>query len=66
MSEGTKNFLKLFGVIVALIIAYKIAMMVFHFAISVAVPILIVGGIAYGVYRYSGGKPLMGGRKTLP
>ncbi len=66
MSEGTKNILKLFGVVIALIIAYKIAMVVFHFALSVAIPILIVGGIAYGVYRYSGGKPLMGGRKTLP
>ena len=66
MSEGTKNFLKLFGVLIALFIAYKIAMVVFHLALTVAVPVLIIGGIGYGIYRYSGGKPLMGGRKTLP
>ena len=66
MSDGTKNILKLVGVIIALFIVYKLLIMVVHLAISVAVPVLIVGGIAYAIYHYSGGRALMGGKKTLP
>ena len=66
MSEGTKNILKLIGVVIACIIGYKLVMWALSMAISIAVPVLIIGGIAYGIYRFSGGKALMGGRKTLP
>ena len=66
MSDGTKNILKLVGVIIALFIVYKLLIMVVHLAISVAVPVLVIGGIGYAIYHYSGGRALMGGKKTLP
>lgn len=66
MSEGTKNILKLVGVVIALFLAYKLVMVVTGMLLKIVVPILIVGGVVYGVYRLSGGKALMGGRKTLP
>ena len=66
MSDGTKNFFKLVGVIIALFIVYRLLVMVVHLAFAIAIPVLVVGGIGYAVYRYSGGKALMGGKKTLP
>jgi hypothetical protein len=66
MSDGMKNFLKLIGVIIALFIVYRLLVLVVHLAISVAIPVLVIGGIGYAIYRYNGGRALMGGKKTLP
>ena len=66
MSDGTKNIFKLIGVLIAVFLGYKIVMWALHLAISIFIPIAIIGAIGYGVYRFSGGKALMGGRKTLP
>jgi hypothetical protein len=66
MSEGTKNIIKLIGVIIACYIGYRIVSTVVHFALGIAIPVVIVAGIGYAIYRFSGGKALMGGRKTLP
>ena len=66
MSEGTKNFLKLVGVVIACFIGYKLVMWALHMALSIAIPVAIVAAIGYGIYRMTGGKALMGGRKTLP
>lgn len=66
MSEGTKNVLKLIGVILAVIVAYKLLMFVVGKILAIAIPVAIFGGVVYVIYRASGGKPLMGGRRTLP
>ena len=66
MSEGTKNILKLLGVLIACYIGYRIVSYVAIMALKIAIPVLIVGGVGYAIYRASGGKALMGGRKTLP
>jgi predicted RND superfamily exporter protein len=66
MSEGTKNILKLIGVLIACYIGYRIVIYALHLALNIAIPVLIVGGIGYAIYRATGGKALMGGRKTLP
>jgi len=66
MSEGTKNIFKLIGVVIALFVAYKIVMWATFALIKIAIPVLIVGGIVYVIYRASGGKALTGGRRTLP
>lgn len=66
MSEGTKNILKLIGVILAVIVAYKLLMFVVGKILAIAIPVAILGGVVYVIYRASGGKPLMGGRRTLP
>ncbi len=66
MSEGTKNVLKLIGVILAVIVAYKLLMFVVGKILAIAIPVAILGGVVYVIYRASGGKPLMGGRRTLP
>jgi uncharacterized membrane protein len=67
MSDTTKNIWKLIGVVIALVIAYKLVMYSLGLLLKVAIPVLIVGGIVYGVYRLSGGKALTGsGRRTLP
>lgn len=66
MSEGTKNVLKLIGVILAVIVAYKLLMFVVGKILAIAIPVALLGGVVYVIYRASGGKPLMGGRRTLP
>jgi hypothetical protein len=66
MSEGTKNILKLIGVLIACYIGYQIVTYVAVLALKIAIPVLIVGGVGYMIYRASGGRALMGGRKTLP
>ncbi len=66
MSEGTKNVLKLIGVLVAAYIAYHLLIYLVGKILAIAIPVAILGGVVYVVYRASGGKPLMGGRRTLP
>lgn len=66
MSDTTKNILKLIGVVIALFVAYKLVMYGVALLLKVAIPVLIIGAVVYGVYRMSGGKALTGGRRTLP
>ena len=66
MSEGTKNILKLIGVLLAVFIAYKLVLIVTGMILKLLIPVAILGGVVYVIYRASGGKSLMGGRRTLP
>ncbi|MBI1333695.1 MAG: hypothetical protein JST12_10670 [Armatimonadetes bacterium] len=66
MSEGTRNILKLIGVILLIYVGYKLVLIATHMVLSLLIPVAILGGIGYVIYRAAGGKPLMGGRKTLP
>jgi predicted RND superfamily exporter protein len=66
MSNGNLNIWKIIGILILCFIGYKIVVGAVALAIKLAVPVLIVGGIGYMIYRSSTGKPLLGGRKTLP
>ena len=66
MSEGTKNILKLIGVLLAVFIAYKLVLIVTGMILKLLIPVAILGGVVYVIYRASGGKSLMGGRRTRP
>lgn len=66
MSEGTKNILKLIGIVIACFVAYRLVMIVTGMLLKLLIPVAILGGVVYLIYRASGGKSLMGGRRTLP
>jgi hypothetical protein len=64
------NVLRIILTVIAVVLGIKIALWVVSAALAlvfkIAIPVLILGGIAYVVYSASGGKSLLGGRKTLP
>jgi hypothetical protein len=66
MSESTRTALKILGMLIVGYIAWKIVVALTFMALKIAVPVLVLGGIAYVVYQASNGKSLTGGRKTLP
>jgi hypothetical protein len=61
------------GVVLGIIAAYIVLHVVmgliaslFHFVVFVALPIVIVAGIGYGLYRVFAPRALGGGRRILP
>jgi hypothetical protein len=66
MNSTTRNILNIAGVILGIWIALKIVSFVTVLLFKIAIPVLILGGIGYAIYRTNGGRALMGGRKTLP
>ncbi len=66
MSESTKTILKFIGYALLIYFGYKIVVATTILILKLLVPIAIVGGVGYLIYRSSGGKALTGGRKTLP
>jgi hypothetical protein len=66
MSTTTKNIL-LF--ILAIVVGGWVLKLVVHtvqFLLAIAIPVLVIGGIAYAAYTLFGRKALGGGRRTLP
>lgn len=61
---STKNWFMIIGAIIVAFIAFKVVGWIF----SLLLPLLIVGGAAYLVYRVANKQPILpGGRKrTLP
>lgn len=61
---------KIILIAIAALVALNIALMILKVAVllvfKIAIPVLILGGIAYVAYNYFNGKALMGGRRTLP
>jgi hypothetical protein len=51
--------------IVGGIIAYKVLIGLLGFVMNAIVPIAVLAGIGYVLYRANGGRALMGGKKTL-
>lgn len=67
MSNTTKKVLLfVIGAIVGYWILSFVVGTVLSLLFSVVIPVLVIAGIAYGVYRLMGRKALGGGRKTLP
>ncbi len=67
MSSTTKNILILLACIVAGFFILKIVVGAAVWALGLAVPVLVVGGILYVLYLTVGRKALGGGgRRTLP
>lgn len=56
--------------VIALVVGFWALKVVLHAALvlifQVAVPVLVVGGLAYGAYRLFGPKALGSGRRMLP
>jgi hypothetical protein len=66
MSDNTKNILRVIGMIILAWIAWRVVVGITLLALKIAVPVLIIAGIGYAIYRANGGKSLTGGRRTLP
>lgn len=66
MNNNGWNIWKILGVLLACYLGYRVVIWATALAVKVVVPVILVGGIVYVVYRASSGKALMGGRKTLP
>jgi hypothetical protein len=66
MNESTQTMLKIAGMVVVGIIAWKVLAVVTALAFKILIPAIVIGGILYVVYRANGGKALGGGRRTLP
>ena len=66
MSDSNKNLFKIVGMIIAGILIWKIVVAPILFIVKLLLPIAIVGGVVYLIYRSTGGKALGGGRRTLP
>ena len=66
MSDSNRNLLKIVGMIIAAILVWKIVVAPILFIAKLLLPLAIVGGVVYLIYRGTGGKALGGGRRTLP
>jgi hypothetical protein len=66
MSDNTLTALKILGIVILGLVAWKVVVGVTALVFKLAVPVLVIGGILYVVYRATGGKALGGGRRTLP
>ena len=65
MNDSTKTVVNVVGTLVVLYIAWKL----FLFTVGIVkflIPLALIGGVVYVVYRASGSKALGGGRRTLP
>ena len=60
------GFLGLVAAYILLHVVFGIIASIFHFAVYVALPILIVAGIGYGLYRVFSPRSLGGSRRILP
>ena len=52
--------------VIAAILVWKILVAPVLFIAKLLLPLAIVGGVVYLIYRGTGGKALGGGRRTLP
>jgi len=56
-------------ILVGVLVGYWVLKSALSLAFSIlnaAVPILVIGAVAYGLYQVVGRKALTGGRRTLP
>lgn len=60
------SFGKIVLTIIALYLGYRVGVWALGQVLGLIVPVAVLGGIVYLVYRVTGGKALGGGRKTLP
>lgn len=67
MNNNGWNIWKILGILLLCYLGYHAVMWATALVLKVAIPVLIIGGVVYVVYRASGGKALMGGgRRSLP
>lgn len=67
MNNNGITIWKIAGILIALYLGYHAVVWAAALILKIAIPILLVGGIVYLVYRTSGGRALTGSdRRRLP